>query len=124
VVQAEPFVQTFKHSVVFLKETEIFFTSDIWRITLYFDLSTYHQIISTIRTDLFSVEQQKEEFTTVSELNQIEANLNILESKIYGFHQVLPRRDRRPALVVFGGQTLKEFLELRQLLIFIYCTTY
>ena len=59
VVVAKPFVQPLNHTVVFLKETEIVFTSDTWRIALNFDLSTYHEIISTIRKDLFSVEQQK-----------------------------------------------------------------
>jgi len=59
VVVAETFVQPLNHTVVFLKETEIVFTSDTWRIALNIDLSTYHEKISTIRTDLLSVEQQK-----------------------------------------------------------------
>ena len=70
-------------------------------------MSTYHKIISTIRTDLFSVEQQKKDFTTIFELKQIEVFSNILESKLYDFCQVLPRLDRRRALVNFGGHILK-----------------
>ena len=65
VVVAEPFVQPLNHTVVFLKETEIDFTSDMWRIALNIDLSTYPEIISTIRTDLLSVEQKKKEFTPI-----------------------------------------------------------
>ena len=72
VVVAEPFDQPLNHTIVFLKETEIVFTSDMWHIALNTDLSTYHEIISTIRTDLLSVEQQKKEFTPISELKQIE----------------------------------------------------
>ena len=72
VVVAEPFVQTLNCTVVFLKETEIVVTSDTWRIALNIDLSTYHEIISTIRTDLFLVEQQRKEFTPTFELKQIE----------------------------------------------------
>jgi hypothetical protein len=65
VVVAEPFVQPLNHTVVFLKETEIVVTSDTWRIALNIDLSTYRKIISTIRTDLFSIELQKKEFTPI-----------------------------------------------------------
>ena len=107
VVVAEPFVQPLNHTVVFLKETEIVFTSDMWHIALNIDLSTYREIISTIRTDLLSVEQWKKEFTPTAELQQIEIFLNILESKLYDFYQVLPRLDRRRALVNFGGKILK-----------------
>ena len=64
-VVAEPFVQPLNHTVVFLKETEIVFSSDTWRIALNIDLSTYREIISTIRTDLLSVEQWKKEFTPI-----------------------------------------------------------
>ena len=107
VVVAEPFVQPLNHTVVFPKETEIVFTSDTWCIALNIDLSTYHEIISTIRTDLISVEQQKKEFIPIFELKQIEVFLNMLESKLYDFHQVLPQLDRRRALVNFGGKILK-----------------
>jgi len=107
VVVAKPFVQPLNHTVVFLKETEIVFTSDTWRIALNFDLSTYHEIISTIRTDLLSVEQRKKEYTPIVELKQIEIFFNILESKLYDFYQVLPRLELRRALVNFGGKILK-----------------
>ena len=92
-VVAEPFVQPLNHTVVFLKKTEIVFTSDTWRILLKIDLSTYHQIISTLSADLFSVERQKKEFTLISEFKEIETFLNVLEGKLYNFHQVLPRLD-------------------------------
>jgi len=107
VVVAEPFVQPLNHTVLFLRETEIIFTSDTLRIALNIDLSTYHEIISTIRTHLLSAEQQKKEFTLICELKQIEIFLNILESKLYDFYQVLPRLDLRRALVNFGDKILK-----------------
>ena len=71
-VVAEPFVQPLNNTVVFFKETETVFTSDTRRIVVNIDLSTYHEFISTIRADLFTVEQQRKEFTPISELNQIE----------------------------------------------------
>jgi hypothetical protein len=107
VVVAEPYVQPLNCTVVFLKETAIVVTSDTWRIALNIDLSTYREIVYTIRTDLFLVEQQKKEFTPTSELKQIEIFLNTLESKLNEFCYILPRLDRQRALVDFGGKVLK-----------------
>ena len=76
IVVAEPFVQRLNHSVVVLKESDIFLTSDTWRIALDFNLSTYYEVISTVKADIFSVEQQKLEFTSVSEFRQIETTEN------------------------------------------------
>jgi hypothetical protein len=56
-------VQPLKHSVVLLKESDIFLTSDTWHIALDFNLSTYYEVISAVKADIFSVEQQKLEFT-------------------------------------------------------------
>jgi len=44
VVVAEPFVQPLNRTVVSLKETEIVFTSDTWRIAPNIDLSTHREI--------------------------------------------------------------------------------
>ena len=87
IVVAEPFVQPLNHSVALLKESDIFLTSDTWRIALDFNLSTYYEIISTVKADIFSVEQQKLEFTSVSEFRQIETQLQILECKLNDFYQ-------------------------------------
>ena len=81
-VVAEPYVQPLNSSVVFVKEKEDVFTSDIWRVVMNIDLSTYHEVISTVRADLFSVEHLKKEFTTIAELNQIEKFLNTLDGKL------------------------------------------
>ena len=52
------------------------------------------------------VEQIKKEFTSISEIRQIEILLNFLESKIYDFHQIFPRLERRLGLVNLGGSIL------------------
>ena len=41
-------------------------------IWLRIDLSTYHDFISTVKSDLLLIEQRKQAFTPVSELKQIE----------------------------------------------------
>ena len=101
----EPFVQPLNNNQIFLKKPHITVTNDAWRIAVDIDIRTYQYIISTIRQDLLLVEQNKEEFTSVSEIRQIESLL--LELKLHDFHQILPRLDRRRGLVNFGGSVLK-----------------
>ena len=103
----EPFVQPLNNNVIFLKETDITVTNDAWRIAVNIDIRTYQDIISTIRQDLLLVEQNKKEFTSVSEIRQIESLLKLLELKLHDFHQILPRLDRRRGQVNFGGSVLK-----------------
>ena len=51
--------------------------------------------------------EQNKEFTSTSEIRHIESLLQLLESKLYDFHQILPRLDSRTGLVNFGGNILK-----------------
>jgi len=52
---------------------------------------------------LLLVENQKKEFTPISELKQIDSLLNTLEQKLYDFYQILPKSDSRRDLIDFGG---------------------
>ena len=103
----EPLVQPLNNNVIFLKVSDITLMNDAWRIAVNIDIRTYQDVISTIRQDLFLVEQNKKEFTSVSEIRQIESLLKLLELKLHDFHQILPRLDRRRGLVNFGGSVLK-----------------
>ena len=67
-------------------------TNDAWRIAVDIDIRTYQDIISTIRQDLLLVEQNKKEFTFISEIRQIESLLKLLES-IHDIYRILPRLD-------------------------------
>ena len=67
-------------------------TNDAWRIAVDIDIRTYQYIISTIRQDLLLVEQNKKEFTFISEIRQIESLLKLLES-IHDIYRILPRLD-------------------------------
>jgi hypothetical protein len=78
------------HTVLFLKQSDVILTSDVWRVVLDVDLRTYHDIVSTIKSDLMSVESQKQEFIPVNELQQIKTLLETLDSKLNDFHQGLP----------------------------------
>jgi len=76
-------------------------------IWLRIDLSTYHDFISTVKSDLLLIEQRKQAFIPVSELKQIELLLYTLDSRLNELHQVLPRLDTRRGLINIGGKILK-----------------
>jgi len=76
IVAAQIF-QPLDHAVLFLKETEVILSDDEWWILQRIDLSTYHDIISTVKSDLLLIEQRKQAFTPVAELKQIELLLNL-----------------------------------------------
>jgi len=49
----------------------------------------------------------REEFTSTSELKQIELFVQILEDKLHDFYPILPRPDPRRGLLNLGGNILK-----------------
>ena len=69
-------------SVIFLKENDAILTNDMWHVALDINTNTYEEIISTVKGDLLLVENQKKEFTPISELKQIDSLLNTLEHKL------------------------------------------
>jgi len=58
-------------SVIFLKENDAILTNDMWHVALDINTNTYEEIISTVKGDLLLVENQKKEFTPISELKEI-----------------------------------------------------
>jgi hypothetical protein len=91
-----------------LRETDIYLTNDIWRIAVDFNLSMYHDVISTVTTDLFTLEHQKQEFTSISDLKHTFATL---ETRLYDFYHFLPRLDRSQSLLDLGGTVLRTLFE-------------
>ena len=65
-------IHQLKRSVVYLKENEIVLTNDVWRVAIDFSTGTY-EVISAIRKDLLLMKRQRKEFTSFSELRQIES---------------------------------------------------
>jgi len=52
------------------------------------------------------VVKQRKEFTSTSELKQIESFVKILEGKLHEFDHILPRPDPRRGLFNLGGNIL------------------
>ena len=56
VVLAELVIQPLNHSVVFLKEKDIFLTNDVWRIVIDVYMSSYEDAVATVQADIISLE--------------------------------------------------------------------
>jgi hypothetical protein len=93
-------------SFIFVKERDVILSNDHWRVAVNVNLSTYHEVLSTVKSDLLAIEKQRK-FTLTSELKQIESFVRILEDKLHDFYQILPRPDPRRGLLNLGGNILK-----------------
>jgi len=83
-VAANYSIRPINHSVIFLKENDVILTNDMCDVALDIDTNTYEEIISTFK-DLLLVENQKKEFTPISELKQIDSLLNTLQQNSVTF---------------------------------------
>jgi hypothetical protein len=64
----------------FFKETDLILPNDEWRVILNVNLSTYEDVLSVIKNDLFVIEKQKQDFTPTIELKQVECYFKMLEA--------------------------------------------
>jgi hypothetical protein len=101
-------IQPLGHNVIFLKQTDAVLTDDTRRDTINLDTGMYEEIISGDKTDLHLIETQRKEFTFISELKQIEAFIDNLESKLQNFYHILPKPNRRRTLLGLGGIGLQQ----------------
>jgi hypothetical protein len=98
--------QPLTQPVLFLKESDFLLLSDVWRVVLNLDLSTYHEVISIVESDLL-IEQQKQAYTPISELDQIKNLLRTMDSKLNYLYHILPHLDPRQSLVNLEGTVLR-----------------
>ena len=94
-VETDVLIQPLNHSVVYLNKKEVVLTNDFKRVVIDFRTDSYEEVISAIDEDLLVIERQRKEFTSVSELRQIETLLNDLELRLHIFVQVLPKLNKR-----------------------------
>jgi len=57
----------------------------VWQVALNLNLSTYEDVLSSIKSDWDIVSRHQEDSTTLSELRQVETLLDNLESKLGQF---------------------------------------
>jgi len=102
------------HSVVFVKEKDMFLTSDYWRIVVNFNLTAYEDAPSTLlfvsnggNYYLSQMEDITKRTFPIGELRHVESALSSLESKLAGLKEFLPKVDERRGLIDAGGSILK-----------------
>jgi hypothetical protein len=74
-----------------ISQTERCYSNDHWRKAIDLDTNRKEDVISSIRSDFMVVSKQQKEFTPSSELKQIEILMNIFESRLLNFQQIVPK---------------------------------
>jgi hypothetical protein len=93
------------HSVVFIREAELVLTSNHWRVTVNFDLSTYEEAITVLREDLTHVEGLAKHSTPIGELRQVDLALNSFEDT--NLKRYLPKANRKRGWIDARGSILR-----------------
>jgi len=78
-----------------------------WTVIVNFDFSIYEQTIAKLRDDLYYIQKLKSPLAPLHELSHIEYVLQKLEGEIYAFREMLPRLDKRRAIMSAVGSGLK-----------------
>ena len=117
-------------SVAFLKNKDIFVTSDYWKIMVNFEFAAYEDAITMLRDSMSELKgiasrnayedmmtilhanvSEREEgvkhLVPVGELRQLKTVLDSLETKLRSLQEFLPRADPRRGLFNAGGSVLK-----------------
>jgi 3-methyladenine DNA glycosylase Tag len=105
--QLKKTISPLNHSVVIVEDKNVFLTSVYWRINVNFDMSAYVEATTTLRDDLYRVEEIPRHTAPIGELRNEGAALNSLENKLGDLKKFLPRVDRRRGLINAVGSILK-----------------
>jgi hypothetical protein len=89
------------------KQGDVILTNDAWTVVVNLDFSPYEQTIAKLKDDLLYMQIFKTPLTPVHELNHTEYVLQKLEEEINAFREMLPRLDKRCAVLSAAGSMLK-----------------
>jgi hypothetical protein len=106
-VGAEVVNSPLNHSVLFVKEKDVIFTSDYWKIIVNFDLMPYEDVVSTLREDLRELKEVSKRSLPIGELRYVESALSAAEAKLADLKEYLPKADRRRGFLDIDGTFLK-----------------
>jgi hypothetical protein len=82
-------------SVTFVKQGDIYISSDHWKIVVNFDLAVYDELITLLREDIKDLQENFENTTPLVELHQVEVQLNLLETKLVNLKEYLLKAEIR-----------------------------
>jgi hypothetical protein len=93
-------------SVIFIKEADVAFTNDYWKVVVNFKLTPYEKATEILRADLAAATKLAQP-TPLIEVHQGQTAVNALDSTLTKRRRFLPRANRRRWLVNAGGSFLK-----------------
>ena len=76
-------------------------------MALNLNLSSYEDVLSTIKSDWDIISRHQGDSTSLSELRQVETLLESLESKLGQFRQLFPKVEPKRSLLNLGGAVLR-----------------
>jgi len=79
----------------------------VWQVALNLNISTYEDVLSSLKSDWDIVSRHQEDSTTLSELRQVETLLDSLESKLGQFKQLFPKGEPKRSLLNLGITVLR-----------------
>jgi hypothetical protein len=106
-VAAELINSFLNHSVLFVKEKDLIFTNDYWKIVVNFDLMPYEDIVTTLREDLRKLKEASKRSLPIGELRYVDTALSAAETKLADLKEYLPKADKRRGFLDIGGTFLK-----------------
>jgi hypothetical protein len=98
-----------KQSVIFIKEADVAFTNDYWKVVVNVKLTSYERAIEILRADLAAATEVAHPTPLIDEVHQVQTAVNLLDSSLTKLRRFLPRANRRRGLVNAGGSFLKIF---------------
>jgi hypothetical protein len=107
IVGAEVVNKPLSGSLAFVKDKDIYVTSEYWRIIVNFGFTEYKEVTTQLRTEIFELQDIVKLTAPAGELQHLKKALNSLESKLRSLKEFLPRADRRRGLINTGGSILK-----------------
>jgi hypothetical protein len=106
-VGAEVINTPLNHRVLFVKEKDMIFTSDYWKIIVNFDLMPYEGVTTTLREDLRELKEATRRTLPIGELRYVETALIAVENMLADLKEYLPKADKRRGFLDIGGTRLK-----------------
>jgi hypothetical protein len=91
------------YSVVFVKESDGFFTSGYWTAAIHIPLSPYIEAIDTLQYDLTELQNFSQFPTGFGEINRVKAAVNLVASKLSNIRLLVPTFNKRSGPVNAGG---------------------
>jgi prefoldin subunit 5 len=95
------------HSVIFVKQMNAYFTNDHWTAVVHISLSPYVEAVEILQHELKEFQNYPHFTAHFTELTRVQAAVSAVDTKLKALSALLPKADRRRALIGVGGNVFK-----------------